>query len=260
MCVVVPLAATLGMQALSGVTSYIGQRAEANKQAQYNNQVYQQQSQEAIANAEYQNRQVERNNQYILDNAANVQQTLQTDREALVAQQRQEGLATAASAQQRRIERIRATGAIQASERQGLTLDTLLQDFYRQEAEANNIGNMNLAFASGQRVREGDKLTSVAQSRLNDARPYEAAPFQKPYAPAPVSQPSFLGAALGVASGAATTLNSRSVYDSTRGRYVIDTMRPLPTALAPYQIPTRDYTQGFAKNYRIGNTATQGLK
>lgn len=258
MCVVIPLAAQLAMTAGSGLVSYIGQRQQAAQQEQYDNAVYAQQSAEALANAEYQNRQVQRNNEYIQQNFTNVQQALQTDQEALVAQERQQSLATAQEIQQRRIERLRATGAIQASERSGLTLETLMGDFARQGAIADNTTNQNLAFASEQRVREGQKLVSVAQSRVNEARPYEAAPFQTPYAPAPVERPSLLGAALGVASGVAGGLQQRTVYDASRGRYVIDNARRLPTQLPANRRVVRDYTNGFSKNTTI-NPST-GLK
>ena len=231
MCVVVPMAAMLGLQAASSAVGYIGQAQQANQQQRYNNDVYRQQAQQAVNQQEYNNRVVERNNEFIRQNAANTQSALNTDRAALVSQERQENIATALDIQQRRIEAIRARGAIQASERAGLTLDTLLSDFDRQESVANAISQQNLAFASGQRVREQERLTATAQSRLNQARPFEAAPVQTPYAPARVQGPSLLGSALGFASSAAGTLNTRSVYDSQQGRFKVDRIRQLPQSL-----------------------------
>lgn len=248
MCVVVPLAATIAMGVASTAASYIGQQQQANQQRAYQNQVYEQQSQQAIAEAEYQNRQVTRNNEYIRRNAENARIALATDRQALVRQDRQESLATALDIEQKRIERLKAVGAIQASERAGLSLEGLMSDFYRQEARYVSVAQQNLAFSSAQRQLEGQKLVSTTNSRLNEARPYEAAPFQSPNLPAPVQSPSLLGAVLGAGSTVAGQLNSRSVYDPSRGRYVIGTQRALPTSLPSYSssAPRRSYTTGFS--------------
>lgn len=258
MCVAVPVVAMVAMTAASAAVSYAGAQQQANAQRAYGEQVYEQQSQQAIADAEYQNRQVTRNNEFILQNAENVRAALSTDQDALVAQERQEAIATAINTQQQRIDRIRAVGAIQASERAGLTLETLLNDFDRQESQNNFITQQNLAFSSGQRQRESQNLVATARGRINEARPYEAAPFQSPQAPAPVSNPSLLGTVIGAGSSIAGTLNSRSTYDPTRGRYVIGTQTRLPTTLPTYSAPSRNFSSGFAKTSRLGST--QGLK
>ena len=250
MCLALPLAATIATSLVGQGMSFIGQRQQAAQQQQYNNDVYRQQHQQALEQAEYNNRQVERQNQYIRANADNVQAALQLDREALMAQEREEGLAFANDLQQKRIERLKAVGALQASERSGISFDTLLQDFHRQEAIYRNNARQNLAFSSAQRQREGAKLTSVAKGRIAEARPYEAAPAQNPYLPQQVATPSALGALAGMAGSTISTLNSRSVYDPTRGRYVLDSTRVLPTAM-PQTARTRQprsFTTGLSMN------------
>ena len=248
MCVVVPMAATLAMTAAQGVVGYLGQAQQARSQAEYQNAVYTQQQQDALANAEYQNRQVERQNQYIQQNAENTLSALQVDREALLQQELQERRATSLDIQQRRIERLKAQGALRASARAGLSIDTLLSDYDRQASVADGIVMQNLAFATGQRQREQLKLTTMANSRINEARPYEAAPFQTPIRPQPVQGPSLLGTALGIGSGIAGTLQSRSVYDPTLGRYRIDTMRSLPSSMPRGSTlgPQTSFTSGFS--------------
>lgn len=225
------MALTLGLSAASTAVGYIGQQQQAKQQREYNNAVYEQQKAQALAQAEYQNRQVERNNQYMQQNAVNAVEAADADKDALVVQQRQQGIATALELQQTRVEKLRAKGAIQASERAGLTLETLLADFDRQEATAKGIQQQNLAFASGQRMRERATIDATLESRINQARPYESAPIQTPYAPAPVQGPSLLAAGIGFASQAASTINSRSVYDASAGRYRIDGVSRIPTSL-----------------------------
>lgn len=251
MCVVVPAAAAIALTAASAAVGYIGQQQQATAQNKYQNAVYQQQAQNAIANADYQNRQVDRQNQFIADNERNVRQALAADREALVAQERQQGIATALEIKQARIERLRAQGAIQSSERAGLTLDSLLADFDRQEANIVGIQQQNLAFSSAQRVRETDKLYATAESRINSARPYEAAPFQAPTAPMPVQGPSLLATGLGVASSAVGQLQSRSIYDPTLGRYRIDGMSRIPTSL-PTPSPGQAWVNDVRTRFNTG--------
>ena len=249
MCLVIPMAATLAMTAAQGAIGYLGQRQQASQQEQYNNAVYGQQVQQATDEREFQNRQVTRQNEFIQQNAANAIDSLYQDRGALVSQARQEAVAAALDIQDQRIAAIRARGAIQASERAGLTLDTLLQDFDRQEANYQGVTIQNLAFSSGQRQREGNKLISAAQSRINEARPYEAAPTQMPYAPAKVQRPSFLGAVLGTGAQMAGQVSTRQVWDSTKNRYVIDWghgNRNIPTGLPAYQSQSSSFTTGLS--------------
>lgn len=227
MCVV---SAAIG--AVSSVVGYIGQSQQAAQQAAYQNQVYAQQQQQALDQANYQNRLVERQNQYITDNAVNTLAALRADRAALVSQERQETIAVALEAEAQRIEKLRAQGAIRATGKTGANIETLLADFDRQEAVNRGTIQRNLAFASAQRVRQGESLTATAQSRINQARPYEAAPFQSPTAPAPVQGPSLLGLGVNLAGQVYGAYSSRQVYDSTKNRYVLDRgNKTAPTAL-----------------------------
>jgi hypothetical protein len=244
MCVVVPAAGLIAGQVAQGALGYIGARQQAASQQDYNNQVYNQQARQAEAEQGYQNQQVSQQNQYILDNAANAEQALYSDRAALASQGRQEALAIALDTQQKRIEALRARGSIQASERNGNTLETLMGDFYRQEAQYNFISNQNLQFSDDQRALENQKLSTVARSRINEARPYIASPVAKPSAVQRVSKPSFLGALLSTGSEVAGTVSSRSVYDPYTGRYRIARAQVASRTPAPYAVPSRSYATG----------------
>ena len=215
----------IAMSVASTAATYAAQKQAANRQAEYQNQVYNQQAEQAIAQAEYQNRQVTRNNEYILQNRDNAIAALTSDRQALVSQERQQSIATALDIQQKRMEAMRARGSLAASEKSGANLETLMGDYFRQEAQYRQITSQNAAFATAQRVRQNEALVTTANSRINEARPYEAAPFQSPTLPAPVSGPSLLGTVLSGATGVANTVSSRSTFDPTRNRYVIDRMR-----------------------------------
>ena len=225
MCLPLAPAALAGIStavgAASSIVGYIGQSQQANAQQAYQNQVYQQQQQQALAQAEYQNRQVQQQNQYVLDNAANARAALATDRAALVSRERQEGLATALDIEQKRIERLKAVGALQSSERAGGSLDSLMADYYRQEAGYKSIAQQNLSFTAAQIQREQTGLTATAQGRINSVRPYESAPIQQPTAPAPVSRPSLFGAALNIGSNAVSNYSRYSSYDPYSNRYRI---------------------------------------
>lgn len=231
-----------GISAASSVVGYIGQSQQAAQQAEYQNQVYRQQIDRRNAEYEYQKTQVEQQNQYVLDNAENAIQARIRDQDALVDRGRQESLATALDIEQRRMERLRAVGAVKSSERAGLTLETLMGDFYRQEAMSNNTSRQNLAFASTQIQREQEASRATAQGRINSVRPYSPAPIQEPTSPSPISGPSLLGTALNIGSTAVGTLNQYSSYDPYQNRYRIGsgsltTSTPARTsANNPYQL------------------------
>jgi len=247
MCVVIPAAVGIAASVASSAIGYIGQRQAASQQQAYNQAVYNQQVQQAQAQAEFQNRQVEAQNEYIRQNRENAAIALQQDRQALVSQSRQEAIATALDVEQKRIEAIRARGAIRASEKSGLQLETLLSDFYRQEAIYQKTSEDNLAFASGQRRLEAERLTAAANSRINEARPLIQAPVQTPFAPAPVAQPSFLGAVIGTASQVGNQLSSRQVYDPYEGRFRFGGQSVAPPRTSS-SAPQRSFTTGFSFN------------
>lgn len=237
----VSAAATIGSAAMA----YRGQQQQVAAQNNYRQQVYQQQVQQAQANAEYQNNQVRQQNTYIQQNAENAMIALQADRQALVSREREEGLAIALDLEQKRMERLRAVGALQSSEKAGLTLENLMGDYYNQEARYRSISNQNLAFTSTQISREQDKLTAQARGRINDARPYQAAPIDTPVAPQLEPGPSFLGTALSTGSSLLGTFNNYSSYDAYSNRYRIGTGRlsqSTPSVNYP-RLESNQYTQ-----------------
>ena len=248
MCLAIPPIAAAGLSAASSVIGYIGQSQQANQQQAYNNAIYAQQSQQAIDEANYQNRQVERNNAFMLENRENAVRALQADRLALVEQERQESVATALDIENQRIERLKAQGALQSSDKAGLVLEVLLADYDRQFAINSGVMSQNLAFSSGQRVREQAKLTTTANSRIAQARPYEAAPFREPAPIQQVSRPSLLGTVIGAGTSAANAYQSRQYYDSSTGRYRIDRSKSLPSSLpqaTPGQLWVNDARRRF---------------
>lgn len=244
MCVVIPAAGMIAGQVAQGALGYIGARQQAAQQQDYNNQVYNQQARQAESEQAYQNNQVRQQNDYILQNAANAERSLYSDRSALASQSRQESLATALDIQQKRMEALRSRGSIQASERSGVTLENLMGDFYRQEAIYANVSQQNLGFGNQQRQLEGDKLTSVARSRINEARPYISSPVAQPQSPTQVQKPSILGALISTGSEVSNTISSRSVYDPYSGRYRLGGTRVASRTPAPYAVPSRSYATG----------------
>lgn len=249
MCLALAPAALAGISTAVSVGSsalgYLGQRRAAAEQDSYNQSVYTQQQQQAVDQANFQNRQVSQQNEYILQNRENAAAALGLDRTAMVEQEYQEGIAASLEAEQARIQALQGLGSLQASGKTGNTLAILMGDFYKQEAQFRNTTANNLAFASGQRVREMQKLATTAQSRVNEARPYESAPIQTPYAPVTSAKPSGFGALLGVGGAALGSYNQYSTYDSLNNRYRIGSAR-MPSSGASSLAPRRNYSTGLA--------------
>lgn len=250
MCLALAPAALAAISGGVGIASqamgYLGQRRASAQQEQYNQQVYQQQQQQAIDTANFQNRQVTQQNEYIAQNRENALRALRIDQEAMVSQGYQESVAASLETEQNRIEAMKSRGSLQASEKQGVSLGTLLSDFYRQEAMFLSITENNLAFTSGQRQREGQKLVTTAQSRVNEARPYESAPVQTPYAPAPTARPSALGALVGIAGSGLNAYSQYSTYDPMQNRYRIGSARLPSLSTASNTAPIRSFATGLA--------------
>jgi hypothetical protein len=115
--------------------------------------------------------------------------------------------------EQKRIERMKAVGALQSSERAGLSLESLMSDYYRQEATYQNVARQNLSFVSTQILREQENLTTRAQGRIDEARGFIPAPIQDPRPPQPVQGPSLLGSALEFGSSALGTYSASRTYN-----------------------------------------------
>lgn len=232
MCVALAPIALAGISTAVGIASSVASHAaqakQARQQEEYNQQVYNQQLAQRDAEAEYQGRLVEQQNQYIEQNREAAMIALSRDRQALVSREREESLAVSLDLEQKRLERLKATGALKASGKAGVSYENLMSDFYRQEASYRSIGQQNLGFTRNQLGREGQSLTATAESRINDARPYQPAPLQQPDAPKPVNRPSGLATLTNIGASALGAYTSYSAVDSS-GRFRLGTSSRLPS-------------------------------
>jgi hypothetical protein len=167
------------------------------------------QSEQANAQADYQSKMAEANNAATEQNAkmANQEYIDQTTAENIQLMQKQE--ATSIEMQRIQRERKEAVGtALASSEGAGMSLQFLMDDYYRQEA--NYKGNL-------QTQLDNDKASRDIAVKGYWRTAYNRGQSQQGYIAAPTSQPSALGAGLGFAGSALDTYG-RYRRDSLKDR------------------------------------------
>lgn len=120
----------------------------------------------------------------------------------------QEQEAAAQRKQEANKQGMQARGEVQASGRLGNTIDNLLADYYRQQAQFDFNTDRNLAFASQQTQQEKRGAAGRYGSRLASQQPYIKQPVLDPMKPMMRSKPSALPFLIQGASGAVSGFTS----------------------------------------------------
>lgn len=186
--------------------------------------------QQAQADTRYRNAVAEQNYNYQVmqaQAARNFEQMRQSQQDALIAQTRlmadsayadeiaqlnlrlmQEQEAAAQKKQQAAKEGLQARGEVAASGRYGNTIDNLIADYYRQQAQFDFATDRNLAFTTTQVQEQKRSSAATRGSRIASQQPYIQQPVLDPIKPIPQAAPSalpyILQGASGVASAATT--------------------------------------------------------
>src|SRR3546814_897671 len=195
MCVALPavmMIASTAITAAGAAASVMGQKDSAAQQRAYQN-----------ALAVQRNQQIEENRKLAVNSY--IEQSKQLDaadaqKDAAAQQDIAESARQAAQA--------RATARVAAGEAgvSGLSVDSLLADYHRNEARYRDAVKHNREGEKAQLKLEKGGLRSQAEARIQSIRPYIASPIQ---------QPDYLGAALRVGSG---VLGAGERYDWGRGK------------------------------------------
>lgn len=228
-----PVSITLGVitaglgigQAVTGAQAAQQQVAFANAQAQQGFR-YQQMQASSARNFEQlkasQQEELMRINRMMADNA------YANDIAALNARLMQEQAAASQETQKGAIAGIKARGEIIASGRLGNTVDNLVADFYRQQAQFDYATSQNLAFTGTQIQLQKQGAAAERGSRIASQQPYLQQPVLDPLEPIYQEKPSMTpfilqgvsGAIGGVGSGLSTASSiNRAGYTWKGGKY-----------------------------------------
>lgn len=190
--------------------------------------------QQAQQNVAYQNAVAEQNYQFNLmqaSSARNFEQMRYDQQESIMQMNRlmaenayadeigqlnlrlmQEQEATAQRKAETAKQGLQARGEIAAAGRIGNTIDNLVADYYRQQAQFDFATDRNLAFATMQTQEEKRGASSRYASRLSSQQPYIKQPVLEPLKPIPQEAPSatpyIIGGISGALGGVSTGLNT----------------------------------------------------
>jgi hypothetical protein len=135
-----------------------------------------------------------------------------SDVAALNARLTQEFAAASQEQQKSAIAGARARGEVVASGRLGNTVDLLVADFYRQQAQFDYTTSQNLAFAGTQTQLQKQGAAAQRGSRIASQQPYIMQPVLDPLEPLRQSGPGAGGAILGslgaVVGGVGTAMST----------------------------------------------------
>ena len=177
-----------------GIAGSAASYSQAKQNASYQN---------AVANSQYQYQQMQ------ASATRNFEQMRYDQQEALMAQNRlladqaysdeisqlnlrlmQEQEAAAQSKQQAAKAGMQQRGEVQASGRLGNTVDNLIADYYRQQAQFDFATERNLAFTGAQIQEQKRGSAATRGSRLASQQPYIKQPVLDPMRPLPQPKPS----------------------------------------------------------------------
>lgn len=215
MCGPVPIVmgivqAGLGIgQAMAGYQSAQDQVNYANSQAQQNF-AFQQMQASAAQNFEQlkanQQEEVKRMTRLMADNA------FANDVAAINTRFMQEQAASSQEQQKGAIAGLKARGEVVAAGRLGNTPDSLIADFYRQQAQYDFATSQNLAFTGAQLQQQKVGAAAERGSRIASAQTYIKQPVLDPLEPlyqkAPSSTPFILQGASGIMAGVTTGMST----------------------------------------------------
>jgi len=212
--------ATAGLgigQAVTGYQAAQQQTEFANAQARQSYQFQLMQSGSARAfEALRKNQQDEmmRINRLMADNSYNdeiAQLNLRLMQEQAATSQQQQQSATAGA---------KARGEVLASGKLGNSVDNLLADFYRQQAQYDFYSSQNLAFTGQQIQMEKRGVAAQRGSRIASQQPYIMQPVLDPLEPMyqakPSALPFILQGAGAVVSGVSTGLSTKASMDKIK--------------------------------------------
>lgn len=228
-----PVSITLGVisaglgigQAVAGAQAAQQQVAFANAQAQQGFRFQQMQASSARSFEQLKANQQEelmRINRMMADNA------YANDIGALNARYMQEQAAASQEKQKAAIAGAQARGAVTASGRLGNTVDNLIADFYRQQAQFDFATSQNLAFTGTQIQLQKQGAAAERGSRIASQQPYLKQPVLDPLEPIYQAKPSMTpfilqgigGAIGGVQTGMSTATSIKNAgYTYKGGKY-----------------------------------------
>lgn len=228
-----PVSITLGVVSAGlGIAQSVSSYNQAKQNVAYQNQVAEQ-------NFQFQQRQASA--------ARSFEQMRYDQQEALIAQTRlladrayedeisqlnlrlmQEQEAAAQQKQKAGREGLAARGEVTAAGRVGNTVDNLIADYYRQQAQFDFATDRNLAFTTAQVQEQKRGSAATRGSRIASQQPYIQQPVLDPIAPIPQSNPSSTPYVLsgvssvigGVSTGMSTSASIKNAgYTWKGGKY-----------------------------------------
>jgi hypothetical protein len=250
MCAAIPIimgvvTAGLGIgQAVVGAQAAQQQVAFANAQAQ---QAYSFQQMQAGAASNFEQLKAGQQEGLMQVNRLMADNSYSDEIAALNARLMQETAAASQEAQKGAIAGTKARGEIIASGRLGNTVDNLVADFRRQQAQFDYATSQNLAF-TGQQIQL-EKRGAAAQrgSRIASQQAYIKQPVLDPQEPIYQAKPSMLPFILqgagAVVSGISTGISTQASLDK------IKTGRPPPV---PRATPSSASAAGFGGGFNSG--------
>ena len=228
-----PVSITLGVisaglgigQAVTGAQAAQQQVSFANAQAR---QGFQFQQMQASSARNFEQMRANQQDELMRINRLMADNAYANDIGALNARLMQEQAASSQEQQKGAIAGTKARGEIIASGRLGNTVDNLVADFYRQQAQFDYATSQNLAFTGTQIQLQKQGVAAERGSRIASQQPYIQQPVLDPLEPIYQSKPSmtpFLlqgvsGAIGGVQTGMSTASSiSKAGYTYKGGKY-----------------------------------------
>jgi len=194
------LTAGLGIgQAVTGAQAAQQQAAFANAQAQ---QGFRFQQMQASSQRNFEQMKANQQDELMRMNRLMADNAYANDVAALNARLTQEFAAASQEQQKGLIAGAKARGEVVASGRLGNTVDNLVADFYRQQAQFDFATSQNLAFTGTQIQLQKQGAAAERGSRIASQQPYIKQPVLDPLEPIYQAKPSMLPFVLQGASAA----------------------------------------------------------
>jgi hypothetical protein len=211
-----PISITLGViSAGLGIAQSVAAYQGAQQQIAYQNMVadqnYQYQQMQVSSARSFEDLKEQQQNFLMEQNALLASAAFGDDIASLNSRFMQEEEAAAQKRQEALKGRAQASGEVRSSGRLGLTIDNLIADVYRQQAQYDYAVGRNLAFTGSQIQDQKRAATAQYASRLNQYQPYLKQPYLDPLKPIPMAKPSalpyFLQGASSVVGAAGSAYN-----------------------------------------------------
>ena len=247
-----PVSIILGvLQAGLGIAQSVSSYQSAQQQIAYQN---------AVADQNYQYQQMQTSSARSFEDLKEQQQKFLMEQNQLLASTAfgdeiaslnsrfmQEEEAAAQKRQEALKGRAQAVGEIKSSGRLGLSIDNLIADVYRQQAQYDYAVGRNLAFTGDQLQDQKRASTSQYASRLNQYQPYLKQRYLDPLRPIPMAKPSALPYFL---QGASSAVNAAA------GAYSMYSQMPKPPGGggAPVGVPRQSPGRGIPGSVAPGTS------